>query len=49
MTIPPSVVDKNPLSFKPDKTIHYATKKTKDASKANIRCLNNFYSDYFGQ
>ena len=46
MINPSNVVNKNLMSYRPDKTTPYATKKTKDASKANIRCLNNFYSDY---
>ena len=46
MINPTSVVDKNLLSYRPDKKIPRSTKKTKDASKANIRCLDNIYNDY---
>ena len=41
-----SVVDKNLLSYRPEITIPYANKPSKDASKANIRCLDKFYSSY---
>ena len=42
----PSVEEKYLLSYRPDESTPYANKQTKDASKANIRCLDNFYIGY---
>ncbi len=46
MINPTNVIDMNSLSYKPDKEIPKAIKQAKDASLANIRCLDNLYNDY---